>query len=619
VTGARVSGVLSTRRPALCAASIAGLLFAAPVAAIPAFAATPAETEVTDAQRAHAVRQQLQDARAFVRQDRLEAAERSLRRGLEISPDDPQLHELLARVLAGQGRTEESSLHRRRADELAPPPPPLPATALEVSSRGIVVALLPPPRSEERRDRVPGNWPDGIAATTLESRLRLRLPLATIDHASPQTVAEARLWLAEHSPRGVISLRVERSYCADTLKDGPFAVAWLRVAGEVPGGTSEGPEERREVVSNPRGPGDCRAEALGRALERVFKYAVVRRALEAPPLPAARRAAAAQAERWSTLAIRSLFPGLGERIKEELDSGRAQLASGRVAAAAETFRRAERIDPEDSVVRAYLAEADSTLAMSRELTLRRDAASVRDEDLGVLDPRFSPVQRNAAEARLAEERRRREDLLAAREVLGEDVRAPAPDTLAALRPGEIRDPEAFGPATARARAGGEVEVRVAHAPDGSEIARYYLPAGGAEPVLREEDTNGDRRPDRWIAYAGAARSEMWEDGHGTGLPDLHFFFAPGSSELERIELDTDDDGRTDRVVHYANGVLRAESRDTDGDGILDRFDRFDDEGFVATRDEDLDGDGQLDTRSIYRGGRLMERQIRELEFAPDDG
>jgi hypothetical protein len=270
------------------------------------------------------------------------------------------------------------------------------------------------------------------------------------------------------------------------------------------------------------------------------------------------------------------------------------------------------------VVLAYLAEAESTLAMAQELTRRRNPASIREEDRGVLDPRFSPAQRAAAQARLAEERRRREDLLAAREVMAEDLRTPGPDTLAALRPGEIRDPGAFGPAAARARTGGEIEVRVAYAPDGSEIARYYLPAGGGEPVLREEDTNGDGRPDRWIAYAGAARSDVWEDGYATGMPDLHFVFALGGSPLERIELDTDDDERADRIIHYTDGTLRAESRDTDGDGLLDRFDRFDDEGYVETRDEDLDGDGRLDTRSIYRGGRLVERTIRELELAPDD-
>jgi hypothetical protein len=239
--GASVPGGLSKMRPALCASLLAGLLFAAHFDSVPAFAGTPDEPEVSEIQRAHHARRLLRDARAFLRQDRVDAAERALRRGLAVSPDDARLHDLLARVLARQERAGEAARHRRRADELAPPPPPLPATALEVSSRSIVVALLPPANSTERPDRVPSDWPEGIAAKTLEHRLRLRLPLATIAHTSPQTVAEARSWLAERSPRGAISLRVDRSYCADTLKDGPFAVAWLRAAGEFPANRARGP------------------------------------------------------------------------------------------------------------------------------------------------------------------------------------------------------------------------------------------------------------------------------------------------------------------------------------------------------------------------------------------
>jgi hypothetical protein len=101
------------------------------------------------------------------------------------------------------------------------------------------------------------------------------------------------------------------------------------------------------------------------------------------------------------------------------------------------------------------------------------------------------------------------------------------------------------------------------------------------------------------------------------MPDLHFVFAFGGSPLERIEVDTDEDARTDRIVYYTDGAVRAESLDTDGDGVLDRFDHFDDEGVITTREEDLDGDGRPDARSVYREGRLVERTIEELELAPD--
>jgi hypothetical protein len=253
-----------------------------------------------------------------------------------------------------------------------------------------------------------------------------------------------------------------------------------------------------------------------------------------------------------------------------------------------------------------------------ELELRHDPARFREEDLGVLDPRYSAVQRAAAEARLDEARRERADLLAARAALGEAEQVAEPAALAALRLGEIRDPDAFGPRTARQRAGGEVEVRVVYTPDGHVIARYYLPSGGGEAALREEDIDGDGRADRWTAYRNGVRSEVWVDGHGDSRPDAHFSFSPDGSQVVRIAIDSVADGRDDRILRYEGGVLAFESTDTNGDGVLDRFERFDAEGNVETRDEDLDGDGVLDMRSTYRGGRLVERSIRDAELVPGD-
>jgi len=568
----------------------------------------------TDEQRARYARQQLLDARAFVKQERFEAAEQTLLRGLEATPEDARLHDLLARVLAALGRDEQSDVHRRRADELAPPPPPVPDAPLVESAKGLFVALVPPGANDEPPERVAPGWPHGIAAETLERRLRLRLPGAAIEHANPQTVAEARALLAKHEPVSALSYRVERAYCSDTIKDGPFAVAWLRIAGETRGATSAGPDSRRDVVLNPRDPGDCRAEALARGLERSFRHPAVRRALA--ERAAASRAAAAGARDWSNAAIRSLFPGIGERIQVALVRGRGQLSTGRIADAGETFRAAEVIDPEDAVVQTYLHEIEATLAIAQELELRNDPVRFREEDQGVLDPRYSAAQRAAAEARLEEARRVRSDLLAAQAALGEAERGASPEMLGTLRLGEIRDPDAFGPRTARRRAGGEIEVRVVYTPGGDVIARYYLPTGAATAVLREEDLDGDGRADRWIAYRDGVRSEIWEDGRGGGRPDVHFSFSPDGSRVERVAIDSVADGRYDRILAYEGGVLATESADTDADGTPDRFDRFDAEGYVETRDEDLDGDGVWDMRSTYRSGRLVERTIREPEVTP---
>lgn len=593
-------------------AQLAAALLAAPAAA----QRPPQFGPPTDEQRELFARQRLQDARALVKQERLEAAERALLRGLDVSPDDARLHDLLARVLAAQGRNERADSHRRRADELAPPLPPVPDTPLIESAAGLLVALVPPSVQDEPPERVAGDWPNGIAAETLERRLELRLPGATVVHANPQTVADARALLAAKGARGALSYRVLRAYCMDTIKDGPFAVAWLRVAGERRGEASAGPDSRRDVVLNPRDPGDCRSEALARSLERSFRHAIVRRALGLDSAP--HRATATDTNPWSNAAIRNLFPAIGERIQKALIEGRKQIAAGRIADAGDSFRAAARIDPEDAVVKAYLGEIEATLSISRELELRTDPTRIREEDLGVLDPRYSAVQRAAAEARLEEARREHEALLAALAALAEAERIANPELLATLPLGEIHDSEAFGPRMSRQRAGGEVEVRVVYTPNGHEIARYYLPAGGGAAVLREEDVNADGRADRWTGYRDGVRSEIWEDGHGHGRPDVRFSFSPDGEHVERVAIDTVNDGRDDRILQYEGRVLATESADTDGDGVMDRFDRFDAEGAIATRDEDLDGDGVVDMRSTYRDGRLVERSIRDIELVPDD-
>jgi tetratricopeptide (TPR) repeat protein len=552
----------------------------------------------------------LEEARAFEVQGRHDAAERAARRGLEAAPHDAALTRALARAVEARGDAEAARALRERAGVLDPPPPDPPQLPVSASSRDVLIVLLRPDSGHADPDRVPRDWPDTVVAEALQRRLRVRLPEATLAYFEPESVADARRWLPRTSPRAAISLRVERAYCDSTIKDGSFAVGWLRVAAERPGPARDAPEVVREVVAEPRLPGGCRREAVSRALERVLELEQVQDALTAPALPPGLRSPVVQQAGWSRAAIRALFPDLGRRIQEEIDAARRWIASGHLAKAAETLLRAAHIDPDDPDVRAYLSEVDATLLLASEIA--PDAA-----EPGVLDPRFTPAQRAAVESRLREERRRREDLLAALAVLDEDVQVPGPRTLRALRPVEIRDADAFGPALARARAGTAIEARAAYAPDGSLLSVYFFPESAALPVLREEDTSGDARPDRWIGYDQGVRSEIWEDARGAGQPGVRVVFASGGRELERIELDSDADGRLDHVFRYADGALAGESRDEDGDGRLDTFDRFDAAGQLVLREEDLDGDGRIDVRSVFRAGRLVRREISDPAHAPD--
>ena len=538
----------------------------------------------------------LEQGRALLRDGRSAEAEHVLRQGVADDPRNAALEGALARALEAQGRSEEAAKARARADALSAPPPPLPDDPLPGRGAGTLVAIVP--LEPDRAASAAPEWPAPDLEDVLRERLSLRLPDARVLRADPASVAAAGQWLASQRPERVLSLALERSWCGFTVKDGDLSVASLRVAA-APGDRATAHSVR--AATEPRGPGDCRFDALARALELALADAATPRS----------RAVDSAPPEWSREALRALFPGIERRLHEALRSGRALLAAGELGEAQRAFASAAAIDPGDEDVQAYLADTALTLALARELGARGGASGSSEQ----LEPRLPAERREAAERALEEERRRRDELLAALAVLDEDVRPPSESTLAALRVVEIADPDAFGPRLARERAQGEVVARVAYAPDGSELARYYLPKSGGPPVLREEDTGASGAPDRWIAYRGAARSEIFEARSGSS-PALHFVFAEGGDPLLRVEMDSRGDGLPERVYRYENGRLVAEERDTDGDGRLDRFDRFDASGHVAQRDEDLDGDGAVDVRSLYEQGRLVRREFSDPKLVP---
>lgn len=544
-------------------------------------------------------RHALEQGRALLRDGRSESALRVLQRALADDPQNGALWRAQARALEATGRRDEAAAAWARADALAPPAPPLPEEPLPGRGAGALVAILP--AAGESTGGAAPEWPAPDLEAVLAQRLARRLPEARVLRADPGSISAARQWLTAQRARAAISLALERCWCGFTVKDGALAVATLRVASAAPGQAAE-PRELTAAIEEPRLPGDCRHEAVARVLERALADGELRRALDAP----------ATRSEWSREALRALFPGIGRRLQEALRSGRALLAAGELGEAQRAFEAAAAVDPGDPDVQAYLADTALTLALAREVAAQQGASQGAEQ----LEPRLPADARAAAERALEQEHRRRDELLAALAVLDEDLSPPAAATLETLRKAELGDPEAFGPRVARERAGGAVLARVAYAPDGSELARYYLPLGGGAPVLREEDTDQSGEPDRWIAYRGAARSEIFESG-GAGTPGLHFVFADGGDPLLRLEVDAGSDGLPERIYRYESGKLFAEDLDTDGDGRLDRFDRFDAAGRVALREEDLDGDGAIDVRSLYEEGRLVRREFSDPRYVPE--
>src|SRR5215475_15665914 len=154
-----------------------------------------AETVESPAHAAERIaRRSLEDARALVREGRLEHAEMALRHGLEVDPRHPRLHRTLAEVLEAEGRGEEAARERARADALDPPAP-LPQGPAGLPTQGLVVLLVPPEPDPAHPASLVNRWPDGGELAALEARLAERLPGARVLRADVESVRAGQAWL----------------------------------------------------------------------------------------------------------------------------------------------------------------------------------------------------------------------------------------------------------------------------------------------------------------------------------------------------------------------------------------------------------------------------------------
>lgn len=147
-------------------------------------------------------------------------------------------------------------------------------------------------------------------------------------------------------------------------------------------------------------------------------------------------------------------------------------------------------------------------------------------------------------------------------------------------------------------------------------------------VLQEVDLDGDGGADvinylrpRADAPRLLVRKEM--DLNRDGRVDVVSFFDDVGT-LEKEEMDSDYDGQFDWTDHYKNGMrvmsewdsdfdgkpnvfkyyarvdgktyLDRKERDTDGDGLIDLWERFGQDGQVIRTGRDTDGDGKMDVR-----------------------
>ncbi len=128
-----------------------------------------------------------------------------------------------------------------------------------------------------------------------------------------------------------------------------------------------------------------------------------------------------------------------------------------------------------------------------------------------------------------------------------------------------------------------------------------LESGGRTLVKKETDLDLDGRMDMVSTYdaTGAlVREEVDLDFDGRNDLTDHY------KEGQRVfaELDSNFDGRKDTFLYFlaADGgkpLLDRKERDTNNDGKVDLWERFDAQGLVTRTARDTDGDGRMDERN----------------------
>jgi hypothetical protein len=128
--------------------------------------------------------------------------------------------------------------------------------------------------------------------------------------------------------------------------------------------------------------------------------------------------------------------------------------------------------------------------------------------------------------------------------------------------------------------------------DGNGQIDQWTYLDGTRPIRGEKDENNDGRIDRW-EYFGA-RAELLMVGtssRGDGIEDTWTYVTPINGE-GRVDVSVARDRHIDRHEYYVGNALARAELDTNGDGRVDQWDRYEqsvlrevqfDTSFAATR------------------------------------
>ena len=139
--------------------------------------------------------------------------------------------------------------------------------------------------------------------------------------------------------------------------------------------------------------------------------------------------------------------------------------------------------------------------------------------------------------------------------------------------------------------------------DGRIDMRAYLVDGHA--VRIEADGNGDGVIDRWEYYGGDGHLDrLGTSSENDGVEDT---WVAQTGDQMRVDTSTHRDGIADRHEFHENGVVVRAEQDTNGDGRIDQWQRFDRGKLRELLIDTTQSSGRPDRRLVYADDGALQR------------
>ena len=154
------------------------------------------------------------------------------------------------------------------------------------------------------------------------------------------------------------------------------------------------------------------------------------------------------------------------------------------------------------------------------------------------------------------------------------------------------------------------------------VTPVYDPAGAIRRL--DYDTDRDGRVDMRAYLENGRTMRIEADGNGDGIVDRWEYYRT-DGQLDRLGTSSESDGVEDTWVVQRGDEMRVDIS-TRRDGVADRHE-FHDKGVLVRSEQDTNGDGRIDQWQRFDGGKLREllldtsqasgRPDRRLVYAND--